>query len=170
MLVVPGRLRDKLSLRKVAEMFLTRGFTFTHETVRAWEERLAPLLTARLKVRRRGKAGRTWHVDETDVKVEGRWCYLAIPAQRTEKGQGRGGDGCRGPAWRQTREGERVLALMRGSGAQSGAPRHLRAGWSRAKRPSLALRLPLPSTSRPANATLYLFGALGRNSRSPPTT
>src|SRR3569623_1430931 len=75
-LVVLWRLQYKLSLRNVAEMFLTRGFTFTHETVRAWEERLAPLLTAQLKARRRGKAGRTWHVDETDVKGEGRWCYL----------------------------------------------------------------------------------------------
>ena len=76
LLVVLWRLRYKLSLRNVAEMFLTRGFTFTHETVRAWEERFAPLLTARLKAKRRGKAGRTWHVDETYVKVEGRWCYL----------------------------------------------------------------------------------------------
>ena len=75
-LVVLWRLRYKLSLRNVAEMFLTRGFTFTHETVRAWEERFAPLLTAQLKAKRRGKAGRTWHVDETYIKVEGRWCYL----------------------------------------------------------------------------------------------
>ncbi len=75
-LVVPGRFQDKLSLRNVAEMFLTHGFSFTHETAPAWEERFAPLLTARLKARRRGKAGRTWHVDETDVKVAGRWCYL----------------------------------------------------------------------------------------------
>ncbi len=75
-LVVLWRLRDKLSLRNVAEMVLTRGFTFTHETAPAWEERLAPLLTAQLKARRRGKAGRTWHVDETYVKVEGRWCSL----------------------------------------------------------------------------------------------
>jgi len=75
-LVVLWRLQDKLSLRNVAEMFLTRGFTFTHETVRDWEERFAPLLTARLKARRRGKAGRKWHVDETDVKVTGSWCSL----------------------------------------------------------------------------------------------
>jgi len=75
-LVVLWRLQDKLSLRHVSEMVLTRGFTFTHVTVRAWEERLAPLLTARLKARRRGKAGRTWYMDETYVKVEGRWCYL----------------------------------------------------------------------------------------------
>jgi len=45
-LVVLWRLQDKLSLRNVAEMCLTRGVTVTHETVRAWEERLAPLLTA----------------------------------------------------------------------------------------------------------------------------
>ena len=84
-LVVPGRLHYKLSLRNVAEMVLTRGFTFTHETAPAWEERFAPLLTARLKARRWGKAGRTWHVDETDVKVAGRWCslYRAIDSDGT---------------------------------------------------------------------------------------
>ncbi len=66
-LVVLWRLQYKLSLRNVAEMFLTRGFTFTHETAPAWEERYAPLLTARLKARRRGKAGRKWHVDLRSV-------------------------------------------------------------------------------------------------------
>jgi transposase-like protein len=75
-LAVLWRLRYKLSLRDVAEMFLTRGFTFTHETVRAWEERFAPLLTARLKARRKGQAGRAWHCDETDVTVEGQGCSL----------------------------------------------------------------------------------------------
>ncbi len=34
LLVVLWRVRDKLSLRDLAEMFLTRGFTFTHEAVR----------------------------------------------------------------------------------------------------------------------------------------
>jgi len=41
LLVVLWRLRYKLSLRDVAEMFLTRGFVFTHETVREWETRFA---------------------------------------------------------------------------------------------------------------------------------
>jgi transposase-like protein len=76
LLVVLWRLRYKLSLRDLAEMFLTRGFTFTHEAVRAWEARFTPLLTERLRARRRGKAGRKWHADETYVKVDGRWCYL----------------------------------------------------------------------------------------------
>ena len=76
LLVVVWRLRYKLSLRDLAEMFLTRGFTFTHETVREWEARFAPLLTERLRAKRRGKAGTKWHCDETYVKVDGRWCYL----------------------------------------------------------------------------------------------
>jgi transposase-like protein len=85
LLVVLWRLRYKLSLRDLAEMFLVRGFPFTHETVRAWEERFAPLLSARLKAKRRGKASCRWHVDETYIKIEGRWCYLyrAIDAEGT---------------------------------------------------------------------------------------
>ncbi len=62
--VVLWRLRYKLSLRDLAEMFLTRGFTFTHETVREWEERCAPLLTERVRTKRRGKAGLKWHASE----------------------------------------------------------------------------------------------------------
>jgi len=73
---VRGCTPNKLSLRDLAEMFLTRGFTFTHETVREWEARFTPLLTERLRTKRRGKAGVTWHCDETYVKVDGRWCYL----------------------------------------------------------------------------------------------
>ena len=76
LLVVLWRLRYKLSLRDLAEMFLERGFVFTHEAVREWEERFAPLLTERLRTRRRGKAGRSWYVDETYIKVHGRWRYL----------------------------------------------------------------------------------------------
>ncbi len=76
LLVVLWRLRYKLSLRDLAEMFLTRGFSFTYETVREWEERFAPLLAERLRAKRRGKAGLKWHADETYVTVDGRWCYL----------------------------------------------------------------------------------------------
>src|SRR3712207_65545 len=59
LLVVPWRLRYKLSLRDLAEMFLTRGLTFTHEAVREWEERFAPLLTEHLRAQRQGQAGRS---------------------------------------------------------------------------------------------------------------
>ena len=76
LLVVMWRLRYKLSLRDVAEMFVERGFEFTYETVREWEERFTPLLTEKLRTRRKGKAGISWYVDETYVKVKGNWVYL----------------------------------------------------------------------------------------------
>src|SRR5215210_2910065 len=76
LLVVLWRLRYKLSLRDLSEMFLVRGFEFTHETVRDWEARFAPLITQQLRSRRKGKAGRSWFTDETYVKVNGKWCYL----------------------------------------------------------------------------------------------
>ncbi len=76
LLVVLWRLRYRLTLRDLAEMFLERGLQFTHEAVREWEERFAPLLTEKLRARRRGQAGTSWYVDETYVKVAGRWCYL----------------------------------------------------------------------------------------------
>lgn len=76
MLVVLWRIRYKLSLRDLVEMFLVRGFEFTHETVRDWEARFAPLLTARLRAKRRGQAGKSWYVDETYVKLKGEWHYL----------------------------------------------------------------------------------------------
>jgi putative transposase len=44
--------------------------------VRDWEARFAPLLTARLRAKRRGQGGAKWHADETYIKVDGRWCYL----------------------------------------------------------------------------------------------
>lgn len=76
LLVIFWRLRYKLSLRDLAEMFLARGFVFTHEAVRDWEARFAPLLTEQLRTKRHGQARRSWYVDETYIKVQGKWCYL----------------------------------------------------------------------------------------------
>ena len=45
-LVVLWRLRYKLSLRDLAEMFLTRGFIFSYEAVRDWEAKLTPAALA----------------------------------------------------------------------------------------------------------------------------
>jgi putative transposase len=71
-LVVLWRLRYKLSLRDLAEMFLKRGFVFTHETVGQWEATFAPLLTKRLRKHRYGYGSRPWHVDETLITVNGK--------------------------------------------------------------------------------------------------
>jgi transposase-like protein len=56
-LVVLWRLRYKLSLRNMAEMFLQRGLIFTHEAVRDWEAKLAPPLSEVLRKRRHGSVG-----------------------------------------------------------------------------------------------------------------
>jgi len=92
LLVVLWRLRDKLRLRNLAEMFLSRGLVFSHEAVRDWEGRFAPLLADRLRAKRRGHGGMKWHADETYLRVDGRWCsrYRAID-----------------------REGNRIEALLR---------------------------------------------------------
>jgi putative transposase len=76
LLVILWRLRYKLSLRDVAEMFLERGWSFTYETVRDWEARFAPVIADQLRTKRWGQAGRSWYVDETYIKVHGKWCYL----------------------------------------------------------------------------------------------
>ena len=76
LLAVLWRLRYKLGFRDVSELLLQRGFAVSYETIRTWEFRLAPMVSERLRSKRRGKAGRSWYVDETYVKVGDRWCYL----------------------------------------------------------------------------------------------
>src|SRR6201986_215112 len=75
-LVVLWRLRYKLSLRDLAEMFLIRGLVFSYEAVRDWEAKLTPALGENLRRRRKGKVGRSWYVDETYIRVRGGWRYL----------------------------------------------------------------------------------------------
>src|SRR5215211_9277587 len=78
-LVVLWRLRYRLTLRDLAEMFLQRGIVFSHEAVRGWEAKLAPVLAGEPRRRRHGRGGargRHWHVDETYPKVRGRRRHL----------------------------------------------------------------------------------------------
>jgi len=73
------RLRDRLTLRDLSEMLLLRGFIVSHEAVRDWATKLLPILGDPLRKRRHGtrrEAGISWYVDETYLKVRGRWCYL----------------------------------------------------------------------------------------------
>jgi transposase-like protein len=76
LLAVLWRLRYKLGLRDVAELLLQRRYEVSYETVRAWEFRFAPLVSEKLRLKRHGPGGRSWYLDETYVKVSGRWSYL----------------------------------------------------------------------------------------------
>ena len=77
--VVFCRLRYRLTLRDLSEILLLRGFTVSHERVRQWEAKLLPVMGEALRKRRHGtgrRSGQSWYVDETYLKVHGRWCYL----------------------------------------------------------------------------------------------
>jgi putative transposase len=76
LLAVFWRLRYKLGFRNVAELLLQRCFEVSYETIRVWEFRFAPLVSENLRAKRRGIAGRFWYLDETYIKVSGRWRYL----------------------------------------------------------------------------------------------
>ena len=76
LMAVLWRLRYKLGFRDVAELLLQRGFEVSYETIRVWEFRFAPLVSENLRAKRRGIAGPSWYLDETYIKVSGRWRYL----------------------------------------------------------------------------------------------
>jgi putative transposase len=56
-LLVLWRLRYKLALRGLPEMFSVRGTVFSYEAVRDWEVKLTPALAEDLRRRRHGQAG-----------------------------------------------------------------------------------------------------------------
>ncbi len=77
--VVFCRLRYRLTLRDLSEIMALRGIEVSHEAVRGWETKLLPVMGDELRKRRHGSrrgSGASWHVDETYLKVCGRWGYL----------------------------------------------------------------------------------------------
>ena len=87
-LVVLWRLRYPLRLRHLAEMFLERGFTFSHETVRTWEALVAPPLTEQLRARRKGQ-GRPEMACGRDVHQRTRHLVLPLSGHRRRREPGR---------------------------------------------------------------------------------
>ena len=68
-------LRYKLSFRDLVEMMAERGLHLAHTTILRWVRSYAPEFIKRWN--RFGKSvGRSWRVDETYIKVRGRWAYL----------------------------------------------------------------------------------------------
>jgi len=78
-LVVFCRLRYRLTVRDLSEIMALRGIEVSHEAVQDWEAKLLPVMGDELRKLRHGTgrgAGISWYVDETYLKVRGRWCYL----------------------------------------------------------------------------------------------
>ena len=65
LMAIRWRLLYKLSLRDLSDMFLERGFQFSHEIIRQWENKFTPLIIDKLRKKRRGRLDSSWYVDET---------------------------------------------------------------------------------------------------------
>src|SRR5208282_4633502 len=63
------------SLLAVEELLAERGLAADHTTIWRWVQRYAPELERRLR-RHLRPANKSWRVDETYIRVKGRWCYL----------------------------------------------------------------------------------------------
>jgi transposase-like protein len=83
--VVRWYLRYGLSYRDVEELLAERGIAVDHVTVFRWVQRFTPLLIDAARPCRHVPGDR-WFVDETDVKVAGRWVYLY---RAIDQGRGR---------------------------------------------------------------------------------
>lgn len=67
--------RYAVSYRDLEEILGERGVTVDHATLNRWVVKFAPLIAARAQARKRPTAS-SWRMDETYIKVKGRWCYL----------------------------------------------------------------------------------------------
>jgi IS6 family transposase len=68
-------LRYSLSLRDVEELLAERGLAADHTTIWRWVQRYGPELDQRLRCQLK-PTNKSWRVDETYIRVQGRWCYL----------------------------------------------------------------------------------------------
>ena len=74
-LCVRWYLRFGLSFRNLEEMMAERNLSVDHVTIWRWVQRYAPELNRRCR-RELRKTNRSWRVDETYVRVAGKWTYL----------------------------------------------------------------------------------------------
>jgi len=74
-LCVRWYLRFKLSFRDLVEMMAERGISLAHTTIMRWIARYVPEFEKRWN-RFACRAGASWRVDETYVKIKVRWTYL----------------------------------------------------------------------------------------------
>lgn len=65
----------KLSYRDLAEMTAERGIDLSHTTILRWFQHYVPEFEERWRCYARA-VGTSWRVDETYIRVRGRWTYL----------------------------------------------------------------------------------------------
>src|SRR5271168_412845 len=75
LMAVGWYLRFSLSYRDVEELLAERGLHADHVTVWRWVQRYGPEIQRRLRPRLR-PTNDSWRVDETYIRVKGKWVYL----------------------------------------------------------------------------------------------
>ena len=65
-----------ISYRELEEMMLERGMEVDHTTIYRWVQHYAPEIEKRLRWYYKPTMGYSWRVDETYIKVKGKWVYL----------------------------------------------------------------------------------------------
>ena len=53
-----------------------RNIYLSHQTVHNWVQTFGVELGINLRLARQGKTGKKWHIDSTEIKIEGRTCYF----------------------------------------------------------------------------------------------
>ena len=64
-----------ISYRQLEEMMQERGVSVDHSTLNRWVIKYSPEVEKAFR-RRQRPGGRSWRVDETYVKIKGKWAYL----------------------------------------------------------------------------------------------
>jgi putative transposase len=74
--------RFHLSHRDIEDLLAERGVQVSYEAIRLWCRRFGPAFAAGLR-RRRAHAGDKWHLDEVQLKINGKkhWLWRAVDQQ-----------------------------------------------------------------------------------------
>jgi len=75
MLFVYMKFRFTLSYRDLEEMMIIRGAFIDHSTLQRWVKCFARLIDQRVR-KRKGPVNGSWRMDETYIKLNGKWVYL----------------------------------------------------------------------------------------------
>ena len=75
LLCVRWYLKYPLSYRNLVEMMAERGLTISHTTILRWVLQYSPIINRRIRKHLKPTSD-SWRVDETFIKISGKWCYL----------------------------------------------------------------------------------------------
>ena len=67
--------RFPVSYRDLEEIMAERGVEVDHATLNRWVEKFSGQIASDAQ-KRKAQPARSWRMDETYIKVKGRWCYL----------------------------------------------------------------------------------------------